>query len=71
MLTEDDDLIRQHDTPERMQLANSSLSQSSTLAFQDTLTENDLDDAVEDRKDEVDLREPGEGDPIPLRRVIV
>ena len=46
MLTEDDDLIRQHDTPERMQLANSSLSQSSTLAFQDTLTENDLDDAA-------------------------
>ena len=28
--------------------------------------ENDLDDAVEDRKDEVDLREPGEGDAIPL-----
>lgn len=46
MLTEDDDLIRQHDTPERMQLANSSLSQSSTLAFQDPLTENDLDDAA-------------------------
>ncbi|KAI0093685.1 transcription elongation factor Spt6 [Irpex rosettiformis] len=46
MLTEDDDLIRQHDTPERMQLASSSLSQSSTLAFQDSLTENDLDDAA-------------------------
>ena len=33
--------------------------------------EDDLDNAVEDRKSEVELREPGEGDPIPLRRVIV
>lgn len=46
MLTEDDDLIRAQDTPERMQLANSSLSQSSTLSLQDALTENDLDDAA-------------------------
>ncbi len=28
--------------------------------------ENDLDDAVKDRKNEVDLREPGECDAIPL-----
>lgn len=27
---------------------------------------NNLDDAVEDRKDEVDLREPGESDTVPL-----
>jgi transcription elongation factor SPT6 len=46
MLTEDDDLIRAHDIPERMQLANSSLSQSSTLTLQESLTENDLDDAA-------------------------
>lgn len=46
MLTEDDDLIRSHDTPERMQLATSSLSQSSTLSLQNPLTENDLDDAA-------------------------
>ncbi|KAI0340086.1 transcription elongation factor Spt6 [Trametopsis cervina] len=46
MLTEDDDLIRGQDIPERMQLANSSLSQSSSLSFQEALTENDLDDAA-------------------------
>lgn len=46
MLTEDDDVIRAHDTPERMQLATSSLSQSSTLSLQNPLTENDLDDAA-------------------------
>lgn len=28
--------------------------------------ENELNDAVEDRKEEVDLREPGESDAIPL-----
>lgn len=46
MLTEDDDVIRNHDIPERMQLATSSLSQSSTLSLQNALTENDLDDAA-------------------------
>lgn len=46
MLTEDDDVIRNHDIPERMQLATSSLSQSSTLSLQNPLTENDLDDAA-------------------------
>ncbi|PSR77343.1 hypothetical protein PHLCEN_2v7944 [Hermanssonia centrifuga] len=46
MLTEDDDLIRAHDIPERMQLATSSLSQSSTLSLQNSLSENDLDDAA-------------------------
>ncbi|KAJ3557008.1 hypothetical protein NM688_g1705 [Phlebia brevispora] len=46
MLTEDDDLIRAQDIPERMQLATSSLSKSSTLSIQSPLTENDLDDAA-------------------------
>ena len=45
MLTEDDDLIRAHDTPERMQLATSSLSLSATLTLQSPLTEADLNDA--------------------------
>ncbi|KDQ60952.1 hypothetical protein JAAARDRAFT_55682 [Jaapia argillacea MUCL 33604] len=47
MLTEDDDLIRAQDIPERMQLANSTLSQSSTLSMHKSLTENDLDDAAQ------------------------
>lgn len=46
MLTEDDDFIRAHDMPERMQLASSSLSPTSTLSLQAALTENDLDDAA-------------------------
>ncbi|CCM04612.1 uncharacterized protein FIBRA_06796 [Fibroporia radiculosa] len=46
MLTEDDDLIRAQDIPERMQLATSSLSDSSTLSLHKPLTENDLDDAA-------------------------
>ncbi|TCD64537.1 Transcription elongation factor spt6 [Steccherinum ochraceum] len=46
LLTEDDDFIRAHDTPERMQLASSSLSTSSSLSLQNPLTENDLDDAA-------------------------
>jgi transcription elongation factor SPT6 len=46
MLTEDDDVIRGQDIPERMQLATSSLSQSSTLSLQNPLTENDMDDAA-------------------------
>lgn len=46
MLTEDDDLIRAQDTPERMQLATSSLSQSSSLSLHTPLTESDLDNAA-------------------------
>ena len=46
MLTEDDDLIRAQDIPERMQLATSSLSQSSTLSLHQNLTEADVDDAA-------------------------
>ncbi|TBU50800.1 transcription elongation factor SPT6 [Dichomitus squalens] len=46
MLTEDDDLIRAQDIPERMQLATSALSLSATLSMHRTLTENDLDDAA-------------------------
>lgn len=46
MLTEDDDLIRQADVPERMQLATSALSLSSTMTLNKPLTENDLDDAA-------------------------
>ena len=46
LLTEDDDFIRAHDMPERMQLASSSLSVSSSLSLQNPLTENDLDDAA-------------------------
>ena len=46
MLTEDDDLIRAQDIPERMQLASSSLSQSSSLSLHTPLTESDLDDAA-------------------------
>ncbi|KIJ69294.1 hypothetical protein HYDPIDRAFT_172723 [Hydnomerulius pinastri MD-312] len=46
MLTEDDDLIRAQDIPERMQLATSSLSQNSTLSLHQNLTEADIDDAA-------------------------
>ncbi|RPD66156.1 transcription elongation factor SPT6 [Lentinus tigrinus ALCF2SS1-7] len=46
MLTEDDDLIRAQDIPERMQLATSALSSSSTLSMHKELTENDLDEAA-------------------------
>ncbi|KAI0780912.1 transcription elongation factor Spt6 [Trametes elegans] len=46
LLTEDDDLIRAQDIPERMQLATSSLSTSSTLSLHKPLTESDLDDAA-------------------------
>ncbi|KAH9946100.1 transcription elongation factor Spt6 [Epithele typhae] len=41
-LTEDDDLIRAQDVPERMQLATSALAPSSTLSIHKTLTENDI-----------------------------
>ncbi|EIN07299.1 transcription elongation factor Spt6 [Punctularia strigosozonata HHB-11173 SS5] len=47
LLTEDDDLIRAQDIPERMQLASSSLSQSSTLSLNRRLPANDLDEAAE------------------------
>ncbi|EPQ58032.1 transcription elongation factor Spt6 [Gloeophyllum trabeum ATCC 11539] len=47
MLTEDDDLIRAQDVPERMQLATSSLSPSSTLSLHKPLTDNDIDDAAQ------------------------
>lgn len=46
MLTDDDDLIRAQDIPERMQLATSSLSQSSSLSLHIPLTDSDLDDAA-------------------------
>ena len=46
MLTEDDDLIRARDIPERMQLANSSLSLSSTLLLHAPMTEDDLNGAA-------------------------
>lgn len=45
-LTEDDDLIRVQDVPERMQLANSALSQTASLSFHQPLGENDLDQAA-------------------------
>ncbi|KAJ3517179.1 hypothetical protein NLJ89_g675 [Agrocybe chaxingu] len=46
MLTEDDDLIRARDIPERMQLSSSSLSLSSPLPDQTRLTEDDLGGAA-------------------------
>ncbi|KDR81667.1 hypothetical protein GALMADRAFT_239777 [Galerina marginata CBS 339.88] len=46
MLTEDDDLIRALDIPERMQLATSSLSQTTSLSAHTKLTEEDLGDAA-------------------------
>ncbi|KZT70155.1 transcription elongation factor Spt6 [Daedalea quercina L-15889] len=46
MLTEDDDIIRGTDIPERMQLATSALSASSTMGLNKPLSENDLDDAA-------------------------
>lgn len=46
MLTDDDDLIRAQDIPERMQLVTSSLSQSASLSLHTPLTEADLDDAA-------------------------
>lgn len=47
MLTEDDDLIRAQDTPERMQLATPSLSLTNvTLATRYKWQEDDLDDAA-------------------------
>ncbi|KAI0273742.1 transcription elongation factor Spt6 [Gloeopeniophorella convolvens] len=45
LLTEEDDLIRFQDTPERLQLAMSTLAQSSNLSTLVLLTQDDLDDA--------------------------
>ncbi|KAF9535288.1 transcription elongation factor SPT6 [Crepidotus variabilis] len=46
MLTDDDDLIRAMDIPERMQLATSSLSDNSALSLHTPLTEEDLGGAA-------------------------
>ena len=46
LLTEDDELIRGQDIPERMQLATSTLSRSSTLSMHRSLTDDDLEDAA-------------------------
>jgi len=47
MLTEDDDLVQTQDTPERMQLATSSLSLANvTLATRYKWQEEDLNDAA-------------------------
>lgn len=46
LLTDDDELIRVRDIPERMQLATSTLSQSWSLSTQTQLTEADLGDAA-------------------------
>jgi transcription elongation factor SPT6 len=47
MLTEDDDLIRAQDIPERMQLATSSLSQSCTLSLHKPMQASDIDEAAQ------------------------
>ena len=46
MLTDDDDLIRVQDIPERMQLATSSLSLNATLSTHTAMTEADMDGAA-------------------------
>lgn len=46
LLTEDDDLIRARDVPERMQLATSTLSQSSALSMHQAFSEDDIEDAA-------------------------
>lgn len=46
LLTEDDDLIRAQDIPERMQLATSSFSSNASLLLHGTLSEDDLPDAA-------------------------
>jgi len=46
MLTDDDDLVRVQDIPERMQLATSSLSLNTTLSTHTAMTEADLDGAA-------------------------
>lgn len=46
LLTEDDDLIRARDVPERMQLATSTLSQLTSLSVHKPFAEEDIDDAA-------------------------
>jgi transcription elongation factor SPT6 len=46
MLTEDDDLIRAQDIPERMQLVTSSLSTTATLSLDPPLVQDDLQEAA-------------------------
>ncbi|SJL00593.1 uncharacterized protein ARMOST_03906 [Armillaria ostoyae] len=46
MLTEDDDLIRAQDIPERMQLATSSISSNSSLSLHTPLTPDDINGAA-------------------------
>jgi transcription elongation factor SPT6 len=47
MLTDDDDIIRAQDVPERMQLANSSLSKSSGLTIHKSMQEADINEAAQ------------------------
>lgn len=67
LLTEEDDLIRYQDTPERLQLAASTLSQSSGLSTLVPLTKHDLEDAstwvltrLSDRKERDYFRQDGQ-----------
>lgn len=46
MLTEDDDLIRAQDVPERMQLATSTLSTSASMSLAEPLTQDECQDAA-------------------------
>lgn len=46
MLTDDDDLMRAQDIPERMQLATSTLSSSVTLAIQESITPDECTEAA-------------------------
>ena len=46
MLTEDNDLIRAQDIPERMQLATSSLLPNVSLSLHQNLMEGDIDDTA-------------------------
>ena len=46
MLTDEDDVIRLHDKPERMQLANSTLSSSATRLSGAAISKDNLDDAA-------------------------
>lgn len=47
MLTEDDDLVRAQDIPERMQLATSTLSPVTSLSFHQQMVDADLDGAAQ------------------------
>lgn len=46
MLTEDDDVIRSYDIPERMQLATSTLSQDTQLSIPEVLTQSECVEAA-------------------------